>query len=561
LTPMVAVDPFQLAQNADPLALKEGEEEEEEGSRLTNLEENNPKFSFTVPASHNGDDQQFTLQVLQLDVLEEVETKEPLADASNNQIRQVTRPPRKRVKVDCSNSDEVKSLKRKNYYKCERLSLDCEWSNCTEVFEKFEAFASHVSSHVKEAEVREQADESVFGCLWSECGFECPSSAEMVRHINFHSFHTKIKCHGLNMLTSHGLQPCLLDPAQRNIVPDLSEAFQCDWLGCQLGSHLDWELPHQFYAHVAGHAEEVRGGDIVCGWVDCNKTDGSVSKLKEHLRCHSQERLVGCPTCGGLFANRVKFLDHCKRQHVANRQKYECTNCGKKFALERLLRDHMRSHINHYKCPHCDMTCPTPSARNNHIRYKHIDEKPFPCDLCDYRGKTPADLKGHIRIHYAEEELKCSESGCDFTCRAQATLKSHYLKKHAGEEIQYECHLCHKRYNRGNSLTKHLIGVHNFSWPSGHSRFRYNRDEASGFHRLQTIRFESADLQEELQGGSSLRIADPEGDLREEEEEEDNPGRWTPSESSPGPWASSPVPQSSVWEPGGSSSIRSTDSL
>ena len=65
LTPMVAVDPFQLAQNVDPVALKEGEEEEEEeGSRLTNMGENKPKFSFTVPASHHGDDQQFTLQVL-----------------------------------------------------------------------------------------------------------------------------------------------------------------------------------------------------------------------------------------------------------------------------------------------------------------------------------------------------------------------------------------------------------------------------------------------------------------------------------------------------------------
>ena len=63
LTPMVAVDPFQLAQNGDPIPLKEGEEEGEEGSRLTNMGENNPKFSFTVPASHNGDDQQFTLQV------------------------------------------------------------------------------------------------------------------------------------------------------------------------------------------------------------------------------------------------------------------------------------------------------------------------------------------------------------------------------------------------------------------------------------------------------------------------------------------------------------------
>ena len=62
LTPMVAVDPFQVAQNADPLALKEGEKKD--GSRLTNMGENNPKFSFTVPASHHGDDQQFTLQVL-----------------------------------------------------------------------------------------------------------------------------------------------------------------------------------------------------------------------------------------------------------------------------------------------------------------------------------------------------------------------------------------------------------------------------------------------------------------------------------------------------------------
>ena len=34
-------------------------------------------------------------------------------------------------------------------------------------------------------QVREQADESVFGCLWAECGFECPSSAEMVIAVLF----------------------------------------------------------------------------------------------------------------------------------------------------------------------------------------------------------------------------------------------------------------------------------------------------------------------------------------------------------------------------------------
>ena len=226
-----------------------------------------------------------------------------------------------------------------------------------------------------------------------------------------------------------------------------------------------------------------------CAWQGCSKTDGSVSKLKEHLRCHSQERLVGCPTCGGLFANRVKFLDHCKRQHVPKEENFECTNCGKKFALERLLRDHMRSHINHYKCPHCDMTCPSPSSLNNHIRYKHTDNKPFPCDLCDYRGKTPSDVKGHIQVHYAEVELKCTELECDFSCRSQSTMKMHYLRKHTATEPRYVCHLCDKRYNRGAYLTKHLMKEHNFSWPSGHSRFRYNRDEATGFYRLQTIRY------------------------------------------------------------------------
>merc|ERR1712126_117907 len=250
------------------------------------------------------------------------------------------------------------------------------------------------------------------------------------------------------------------------------------------------------------------------------------------------------------------------RQQVSSEDAFTCNNCGKKFALERLLRDHMRSHINHYKCPHCDMTCPSPSSLNNHIKYKHMDEKPYSCDFCDYKGKTPFDVKGHIRVHYAEIDLKCTEADCEFTCRALSTMKMHFLKKHTGSVEQlYACHLCDKRYNRGTYLTKHLICVHNFSWPSGHSRFRYNRDEATGVHRLQTIRFESADLQEELQGGSSLRIADQECDLREEEEEEDNPGAWTPSGESPGPWASSPVPQSSAWEPVGSSSLRSTGSL
>jgi hypothetical protein len=64
----------------------------------------------------------------------------------------------------------------------------------------------------------------------------------------------------------------------------------------------------------------------VCGWINllvmcklfniagCKSVFQSVYKLAEHIRRHTQEKLVGCPTCGGLFASKVKFVDHCKRQ-------------------------------------------------------------------------------------------------------------------------------------------------------------------------------------------------------------------------------------------------------
>ena len=127
-----------------------------------------------------------------------------------------------------------------------------------------------------------------------------------------------------------------------------------------------------------------------------------------------------------------------------------------------------------------------------------------------------ADIKSHLRVHYNDVKVKCPEEGCDFSCRAKITLKQHLQSVHSDNEPMYACHVCEERYYKGSDLTKHLVKAHSFTMPSGHSRFRYIRDEATGVHRLQTIRFESVDLQEELQGGDSLRIAesDPGGSAR-----------------------------------------------
>ena len=59
------------------------------------------------------------------------------------------------------------------------------------------------------------------------------------------------------------------------------------------------------------------------------------------------------------------------------------------------------------------------------------------------------------------------------------------------------CHVCQKVYCQASTLSKHLKTRHKLEWPSGHSRFRYKL-ESDGYYRLQTLRYESIELIEQL---------------------------------------------------------------
>lgn len=59
----------------------------------------------------------------------------------------------------------------------------------------------------------------------------------------------------------------------------------------------------------------------------------------------------------------------------------------------------MRHHVNRYKCQFCDMTCATPHDLSNHIRHRHLDEKPFSCEYCDYKYVLFNLLKVLVHLH------------------------------------------------------------------------------------------------------------------------------------------------------------------
>ncbi|CAI9588279.1 unnamed protein product, partial [Staurois parvus] len=136
------------------------------------------------------------------------------------------------------------------------------------------------------------------------------------------------------------------------------------------------------------------------------------------------------PQLWGMFSNNTKFYDHLRRQTSLDQHRFQCTHCSKRFATERLLRDHMRNHVNHYKCPLCDMTCPLPSTLRTHIRFRHSDERPFKCEHCDYSCKNLVDLRKHLDTHSKLPAYCCEYEDCSFTARSLCSVKAHYRKVH-----------------------------------------------------------------------------------------------------------------------------------
>lgn len=53
---------------------------------------------------------------------------------------------------------------------------------------------------------------------------------------------------------------------------------------------------------------------VNCKWTGCNGKYPSLYKLRDHMKCHTKEKIVACPDCGATFASKTKFHTHCQRQ-------------------------------------------------------------------------------------------------------------------------------------------------------------------------------------------------------------------------------------------------------
>ncbi|XP_056642311.1 histone H4 transcription factor isoform X1 [Diorhabda sublineata] len=396
----------------------------------------------------------------------------------------------------------IKRKKRSQIVKLseERLNLECKWGTCNEIFNCWENFNTHLVKHATDS-----SEDLV--CQWIDCDTEEIESVELLmQHLSFHGYLSKLKNIGDNVATREKLPKCT--ESYLSVLPSLKSGYECEWQHCTFSFWTIFDFLNHMNVHIKNNPKMAKNNEVIeCCWNACNTKYATQTKLADHLKTHTKEKIMGCANCNRLFSNKTKFCDHRKRQKTqlsTALQTYQCSQCVKLFPTERLLRDHMRSHVNHYKCTMCDMTCSKPSVLAKHIRFKHIDFKPYRCPNCDKRFVEKYNLNTHLKIHEEENPLKCYL--CEFECRSKVGMDNHCVKMHDSVGSVYECHCCKKRYKRGTYLTTHLTEYHDYRWPSGHTRFRYRKDE-DGIHRLQTVRYESLEVTQDLIRSESMQAS------------------------------------------------------
>uniref|UniRef100_A0A3P9LX03 Zgc:112083 n=1 Tax=Oryzias latipes TaxID=8090 RepID=A0A3P9LX03_ORYLA len=361
----------------------------------------------------------------------------------------------------------------------ENFEVVCEWASCGFSGHTMEELSDHMSAHLNEYlgdnDALEELDE--YACLWNACEFLAMGSpAELEVHAYSHNYHSKLKFVGSQLLKSRpDLPSCNQGVHSNNLLPEGSDGYVCQWEHCDvcfffvtidhsccllaLSCRLFRNSSRRFSATGQVHQTDV-------------PPVSPAYRLREHMRSHTQERLVACPTCGSMFSSNTKLFDHLQRQ--------------------------AEPIVNQVKCPFCDMSCTTLAALKIHIRFRHCDERPFPCDFCDKRFKNQRDLQKHTEVHNEGTVFHCSVEGCDYSCHTFQTMSHHFKRVHeVGGMSKYKCHICGKVFSWCYTLTLHLRKKHELKWPSGHSRFRYKKD-VDGFLKVNMVRFETVEVTKEI---------------------------------------------------------------
>ena len=215
---------------------------------------------------------------------------------------------------------------------------------CGKTFPRGPGLREHLRTH---------SGDMKFQC--EHCDMACNRKTDLKRHMIRHLKSKNFKCNICGK--SYSRADALTTHKKKHTGEKL---YKCDV--CDAAFHFYREK----VKHVLSHESEK---PYNCP--HCDKSFRANSNLKVHIRLHTGEKPFICKYCGDRFEGKKILENHINDLHeLESNKRVKCTLCPRKFADEKRLEKHMRTHNKQYHCGLCTSSFSKVELLERHMK-KH----------------------------------------------------------------------------------------------------------------------------------------------------------------------------------------------
>ena len=232
---------------------------------------------------------------------------------------------------------------------------------------------------------------------------------------------------------------------------------------CKYCNH-SLKVARELKIHIIEKHEHQNG--VKCDF--CTKVFASESRKKQHIAIsHVKVKDHICELCPDkAYSRKSGLMDHMRENHCQNGKKeYPCEHCNKSLSTLRLLKNHMKLHLENgvHVCQFCNKSFNRAFVLKQHINIVHEGIR-YQCNFCEMNYTTVANLRQHIRAIHQGLKIICSF--CFKPFNSDNCLKKHLKKMHNAQknivpsEFKFDCEICGKVFNKINSKLMHVKRAH-----------------------------------------------------------------------------------------------------
>jgi general transcription factor IIIA len=200
-----------------------------------------------------------------------------------------------------------------------------------------------------------------------------------------------------------------------------------------------------------------------CTFQDCSKSYNKPSKLAEHIRSHTNDRIYKCTVegCEKSFLRNGHLTRHFKSSHSANPKPFACEfpSCHSKFSLRHQLKRHQKLHSTPkpFICsiPDCKESFSKHSQLYIHNCRVHLKEEPFKCSECNLTFDLKSKLNKHNKIKHSNHSFLCGHQNCLESFKTWSQFVNHRKLHSSSENQNISCQQCDKMFSNQKSLHIH----------------------------------------------------------------------------------------------------------